>query len=130
MTVNRFLRKALIASAVFCGMILFNHYVLEPRHLSHNLIIYDVDRDSIFRLTNIGVHKGPDRIDLLVEGTLDGKAQIYQLDGSDKKDLHEIGPGAVYLRMGGPWHSNSYVLKYDPVQVSTGQLKIKYNFKD
>ncbi len=127
---NRYYRKAAIAALVMSGLMLLNQFYLWPKSLRREIIVYDVDRPSIFHLTNIGAHRGPDRIDILIDGEIDGKADIYQEIGGGRTDLHVIGPGKVSQRMGGPWHEDHYTLKYEPAGVGSGQLKIHYKFKD
>ncbi len=123
-------RKALLALFLFAVLALANYYGLWPGNLKREIHLSEVGQESILRLTNIGAHRGAERIDILISGNIDGRAVVCQSIGGEKADVHEIGPGKVSQRMGGPWNSSSYTLQYKPIDAKNGQLKVRYNFRD
>ncbi len=64
-----------------------------------------------------------------ISGHLEGRAHLYQ-SGQTKQPQHEytLGPGKVRIRIRQDWTDPEYRLVYEPEDVQTGYLTIRYHF--
>lgn len=62
-------------------------------------------------------------------GRVDGDAEIVLiLNGEPYKT--EVLSGSVSFRWGGDWYSDQAEIRYKPISVTGGNLKLKYKFRD
>lgn len=69
-------------------------------------------------------------IDILINGHIDGSATIHL--GYDEGMVYtfSINPGNVHLRIRRDWYHDECILEYEPVDVNSGSLTIRYVFYD
>ena len=68
-------------------------------------------------------------ISIFVTGHLDGAAIIHRCIGDGSKfTTYYIRGGDICLKIWGEWYSNECLIKYEPLDVVSGTLKIKYSF--
>ena len=88
--------------------------------------ISDVKKEQTITLT---VAKGtPTSVRVLVTGHLDGTAKIRREPCDNPCDENVLKPGDVSLDFGQEWYDKNYVLKYEPVDVHSGNLQLRYIF--
>lgn len=69
-------------------------------------------------------------IDILITGHIDGSARIHLTPNKEKgmADTYSIDRGKVHLRIGGDWYYDECILEYEPADVNSGSLAIRYVF--
>jgi len=65
-----------------------------------------------------------------INGYIDGSAIIRQSYEGQGTYTHDIKQGKVRLKIGGDWYDSKCLIEYKPVNVSSGNLNIRYKFYD
>jgi len=75
-----------------------------------------------------------DGISILITGDIDGSATMYIRNGGEKYPKYHIVRypyyQKVYLRIEGDWYTNKCRFKYEPMDVHSGHLTIRYVFRE
>jgi len=88
-----------------------------------------VDQKQIITLTKHHTQQGVYGIDILITGYLKGSATIQRAYEDKKMYAPSTVSGIVFLRFGGDWYNDKCLLIYEPINVKSGNLQIKYNFR-
>jgi len=75
--------------------------------------------------------KGVWSLSIYISGYIDGSATISVINpfGHDENESeYKIQGGKVSIKRGGDWYSNPCLIKYEPTNVNSGHLKIRYYF--
>jgi hypothetical protein len=64
-----------------------------------------------------------------VSGRIDGKARIVLMLNKAPYKTADIS-GKISFAWGGDWHADSMQLRYEPLEVRSGELTIEYYFGD
>ncbi|MDP2939366.1 MAG: hypothetical protein Q8O13_04700 [Candidatus Omnitrophota bacterium] len=73
----------------------------------------------------------PDGIHILITGNIDGMASIYKLYNEKKENIrYKVEKGKVHLCLTSEWYEDECVIIYEPVDVKSGALQIRYRFSN
>jgi hypothetical protein len=67
-------------------------------------------------------------INILITGYIDGSATIQRVEGNRKIYEPSIIKGLVNLRLGGDWYDDKCLIIYEPSNVKSGKLQLRYKF--
>ncbi|HDZ68993.1 MAG TPA: hypothetical protein ENH43_01040 [Phycisphaerales bacterium] len=89
--------------------------------------IDDVTQKTTVLLSSEKYQSSVHSIDILIAGHIDGSAIIYQsYEGGERYRTYNIEKGEVGLKIGGDWYDEKCLIEYEPHDVGSGNLKIKY----
>ena len=112
---------ALILAAIF--------YIRLASSPAHTIQVKDVTQKQILTLIEKDRPKYVHGISILITGYIDGTATIQR--AYENKEMY--GPstitGKVNLRLGGDWYGDKCLITYQPFNVRSGKLQIKYDFR-
>jgi len=97
-----------------------------------NTQTYEISDVTKARVILLGKKKGQGYIhgiSIIGEGNIEGKAVISLIlhDGPYKT---ENLSGRINFSWGGDWYSDTVEIRYNPIAVTNGRLRLKYKFKD
>src|SRR5262245_61784172 len=88
----------------------------------HEVRLADVQRPQVIMLK-----KEPNAIGIRGRGNLDGEAHVsLMLNGNPYKT--ERLNGKVSFSWGGDWYSDTAEIRYEPINVKSGELIVQYQF--
>ncbi|MHC4738355.1 MAG: hypothetical protein ACYS9Y_05560 [Planctomycetota bacterium] len=93
--------------------------------------INDVTSKTTQRLaSNKDPHRLTCLIDILITGYIDGSATVHLSVNQEERggDSYSINRGNVHLRIRKDWYLDECILEYEPVDVNSGSLTIRYVF--
>ena len=90
--------------------------------------IDDVSQKTTVLLSKDSEQEHIDAIEILITGNIDRSATIHPHNGGGEYPTYHIKSGRIRLRIFGDWYSDKCLLEYEPVNVSLGNLKIRYRF--
>ncbi len=91
--------------------------------------ITDLKKSQVLLLHKKSSQKNVYSMGIHCHGKLDGEAElVLMLNGAPYRTEHL--KGKVNFTWGGDWYSDSMELRYQPGNVSAGQLVIEYTFTD
>jgi hypothetical protein len=69
-------------------------------------------------------------IDILITGYIDSSATIYLrgVNQEERGDGYSLNHGKVHLRIREDWYRDECILEYEPIDVNSGSLTIRYLF--
>ena len=89
-----------------------------------SIISTDKEQQIALRNSNGGnVHA----LKIEVTGYIDGEASMFLLLNQEPYETRNLG-GDIDVRWQGDWYENEAVLVYTPLNVSEGELMIRYSF--
>ena len=119
-----------ILAIVVALLIIYNPLM---RSMWHYLIgfskvtqIADITKKELITLTKDEREHNVVSRHILILGHIDGSA-IIRTYGANQV-IEEI-KGKVRLRIGGDWYQDKCLIEYEPIDVTSGELRIKYRFK-
>jgi len=119
-----------VASLIVYGPLLYygRYYI----GFSKIIQITDVTKKKLITLVKDERQGSVFAINILITGHIDGAAMIRRYyENSEKpfENIYEIKKGRVRLKIGGDWYSDKCLIEYEPIDVTSGKLQIKYKFK-
>ncbi len=92
-------------------------------------VISDAARPCVLMLEKRAGQGNVYSVSIRLEGHLEGVAEI-SLNSNGKPYRNERLSGNVKFSLDGDWYTDSAELKYRPISVKRGFLRVTYDFKD
>ena len=92
--------------------------------------IDDVKQKTTVLLSKNSDQGSIDGITILITGQIDGVATIHPHNGGENYPTYHIKRGRIRLKISGDWYTDECLLEYEPIDVSSGSLKIRYQFHE
>ncbi|MHC4157843.1 MAG: hypothetical protein ACYSSO_02065 [Planctomycetota bacterium] len=92
--------------------------------------IDDISQKTTILLSKNNGQGNIDAITILITGHIDGSATIHPHDGGEKYPTYHIKSGKINLKICGDWYTDECLLEYEPIDVNSGTLKIRYQFHE
>ena len=90
-----------------------------------------VQIDDVTQKTVITLSSNNDKVHyirIIITGNIDGNAVLQLSDEEGNSYKYEIKQGKVHLPIGSDWYHDKCLIKYEPIGVKSGKLKIRYRF--
>ncbi len=119
--------RLLVTPLIAVGLFIFmGTRVFSPQEST--ILLQDISQKQIIKLTQVQQKKSVYKISIVISGQIDGTAEIQLADRGNKMGSPHTIKGKVDLDLSGDWYENTCLLLYEPSQVTSGTLKIKYKF--
>ncbi len=113
--------------------------VMSPFAISSNIDMYAKSEiaaiNNVTKETTVVLLSDKDKqksvcgIQIYILGYIDGAATIYIINEHEHYEHeYKISSGKVGIKLSGDWYSNECLIKYEPTNVNSGHLKIRYYF--
>jgi hypothetical protein len=101
------------------------HYI-QFFHQAQVAKIDDVASKTTLILSVDNNSKKIDGISILVTGHIDGSATVHIRNGREQYSPRHITKGLVFLKIEGDWYTGECRFEYEPADVRSGHLTIRY----
>ena len=115
-----------IAAIIF---VMFNLFRIGNILIAQDKIVKISDVAQKTEITLSTDKTGIHALHILITGHIDGEATIRQ-GNSNVKHTYERKAGDVNLPIQTDWYENNCVIEYEPVDVKSGDLSIRYKFEN
>jgi len=123
------MKKILLIIFVIILILAAIFYIRSSSFQGQTIQVKDVTQKQILTLVEKDRPQYVHGISILITGYIDGTATIQQ--AYENKEMY--GPstiaGKVNLRLGGDWYGDKCLITYQPLNVKSGKLQIKYDFR-
>jgi hypothetical protein len=103
--------------------------LLSCANYDQRLIMKDLERTQIINLHKKSGQGNICSMGIRVSGQIDGKARIVLMLNKTPFKTTDID-GKTSFTWGGDWYADSMELRYEPLEVRSGELTIEYYFVD
>ena len=83
---------------------------------------------TVLLLSDEDKQKSVCSLQVYISGYIDGAATISIYEDEHNEHEYQIPNGKVCIKRGGDWYNNKCLIKYTPINVNSGHLKIRYYF--
>lgn len=91
--------------------------------------IPDVTKAETITLSKNNGQRNIHGITIIAKGNIDGKATISLILNDGPYKTEKLS-GNIDFKWGGDWYSDSIEIRYEPIFLISGSLKLKYRFED
>lgn len=119
------MKKVLFAISIIIIALAIVFYTKPYGHVAY---IKDVTQKQIITLIERDKPEKVHGISILITGYIDGTATIQRAYKDKKMYEPSTISGKVDLRLGGDWYSDKCLIIYEPSNVKSGRLQIRYDF--
>lgn len=125
----RSMKRALILSAVVF-LILFFYRDLKGKMIGLSTVqLQDVTQRTILTIRQEKDQKNAKSLSLYIFGSLDGTAVLREFHEGEEIRSFNLGPGPFSVKRKDPWPYPKCSLHYEPGEVRSGSVGIRYKFR-